>query len=193
MSRKMPKENANSAADKSLDRVGVVLRGMGPISVIISFELLGGDGSRRDERSIYLPEIICCLMWEETGDGSAGLDREGGGAVDKVKREVGCELVEMNKGLTCTFGGKSKLWGTIMQAGCCDALWHADECACGCVCVASWECGRESTSLVVGVAWTGFKGERGCWDPVCSWTLVEVVSRRFWWRLGDRLPRVPGE
>ena len=89
MSRKMPKENANSAAVRSLGRVDGDLMGMGPISVMISLCLSGGDGRRSDDRSIYLPEIICCLMWVEAGDGSAGLDREGGGAVDKLKRGVG--------------------------------------------------------------------------------------------------------
>ena len=109
MSLNMPKVKANSAAVMSLGLVGVDLMGMGPISVIISLCLSGGDGRRSEDKSIYLPLIICCLMWDGTGDGSAGLDREGGGAVDKLKREVGCGLEEMNWGLTCTLGGKSKL------------------------------------------------------------------------------------
>ena len=62
MSRKMPKANANSVAVRSLGREDGDLSGIGPISVIISLCRSGGDGRMRDDRSIYLPEMICCLI-----------------------------------------------------------------------------------------------------------------------------------
>ena len=122
MSLKIPNVKANSVAVRSLERVDGDLIGIGPISVMISLCLSGGEGRRSNERSIYLPERICCLICDDAGDGSAGLDREGRGAVDKLKREVGCRLGEMNKGLTCALGGKSKLCGTIVLQGCCVVL-----------------------------------------------------------------------